>query len=94
MRAIRGEEDTAEVGGDLGAQFRDGNSGRGILLEVALAARPGHGSETGMVVADAETEVPQSSLEDGGGESRFWDRWAMRDAFPATRTRRTEPNGL
>ena len=68
--AIRGEEDAADVGGDLGAQIEAWDMGLGILLEVELAALPEHGGEdgaagggeAGMVVANEELEAAEAAL--------------------------------
>ena len=45
--AIRGEEDAADVGGDLEAQLEARDVGLGVLLEVELAALPGDGTKDG-----------------------------------------------
>ena len=68
--AIRGEEDAADVGGDLGAQLEAGDVGLGVLREMELAALPGDGGEdgapgggeAGMVVAHEELEAAEAAL--------------------------------
>jgi len=69
--AIGAGKDAAQFGGDWGAHLEARHVGLGVLLEMELAALPGHGredgaaggGEAGMVVGDQELES-----RGGGGE--------------------------
>ena len=73
---MRTVEHVADVGGDGGAVVEAGDESLGILLEVELAALPGHAGEdgraglagAGMGVTEQELDAVQAARLEGGEE--------------------------